>query len=138
MIAEGVRSCLRTYLITQDRDPDVEYVHGDKKYAYAPKYSTACANDPLREEILSGRTNKSKRKQLGENDVLHLLSESKEQSARLFLEELQEHADQLHDITDAYLIGAIGYDDIVAAEEKMERKKKRCKSNPVKKRKLDE
>lgn len=101
--------CIMFQKIT-GRPVDVEFVHGEKKYYIAPLYSKASIEDPLRTQHLSGASNTEKRKRLGENDTKCLLEENGEKYMLKFLRYLEHHADQLHDLTDSYLIGRTRYE----------------------------
>lgn len=112
-IASSLRSVFRTLSLSGDADsePDVSFVHGNQKYKIAGKYSKEARDDPLRNEILTGAENKEKRKTLGEHDCFALLAVGEESKAMEALYHLRGHLDQLHDLTDAYLLGRWAYEE---------------------------
>lgn len=110
-MAQGIRTCFRVNVMNDDKDPDVQFVHGDKKYSVGPKYCPETRNDPLRSDA-SGSKNTKKRKILGSNDVRALLKMSgKEGRMDRFLDAILKHNVDEFDLDDAYLIARCGYDE---------------------------
>jgi hypothetical protein len=111
-IAGALRSCLRTYKMARRQTPDVQYVNAELKYGVAPIYCPEARDDPLRKVCITKTKNTSKRKQLGERDAIHLMRKRGDHRAIDFLENLRRSrgVDQVHDITDSYLIAAVQYE----------------------------
>jgi hypothetical protein len=98
--------------MTKKQPFSVEYVNGDLKYGVAPIYSEKARQDDLRKLDLSGSKNKPKRKLLGEHDAIALMEMRGDKGAIEFLENLRKSTgvDQVHDVTDSYLIAAVAYE----------------------------
>lgn len=111
--ARAVACALRTFTtmlqFTRGESRQVAYVHGERKYAIAPKFSEKAREDPLRKQIISGQSNTKKRKVLGFNDVMELLKLNGETSSIKFLLAFEQFVDQLYDMTDANLVGRDPY-----------------------------
>lgn len=105
-----LRALSKIFQIQNNKPIDVEFVHGNLKYSFAPLYSKKSKNDPLRELLLSGQSNTKKRKILGKNDTENLLKLNGEKNMLKFLNLFSNYVDQLFDMTDAYLIARIKYE----------------------------
>lgn len=101
----SIRATAQTIAFLKGKKPDVEYVHGDYKYKIAPLYFLEASANSLRWK--TGSENKKYRKKLGEEDCLMILKKDEQSVACQFLSLLKSGnaLDQLHDITDAGLIG---------------------------------
>jgi hypothetical protein len=62
MVACAIRALCSIFHYNSKKPVDVEFVHGNLKYAIAPMYSDDARNDPIRDEYLSGSLNTQKRK----------------------------------------------------------------------------
>lgn len=124
IMAGGIRACFESLVYAQGRQPNVEYIHADKKYDIAPKYSEEARQDPIRQLNISGAKGGKKRKELGDNDCKALLrlNENDDKKALRFIDIFEDYADQLHDIADSYLIACAGDEEITQEEAKQEAK----------------
>lgn len=113
-VAQGIRSGLRCLRMAgnEQADPEcVTFVAGQSKYTVAPAVCPARANaDPLRAPgvVLRGHANKPKRKLLGERDAHAILDATQQHAATRMITGMCEGVDQIHDVTDALLIGMAG------------------------------
>lgn len=124
-----LRTLFRVFQKQRNVADDVEFVHGELKYAIAPLYSKDARKDPIRKKESSGSRNKPLRKKLGENDAKHLLKENGEKYMLRFLNYLSGYADQLHDMTDSYLIGRSMYESNLKIDTKRKTRKTNTESN---------
>jgi hypothetical protein len=103
--AAVVRSFFRCNLIRRNITPDVEFVHPIRKYTIGPFLMDGLGSH----KSLTGAKNTKKRKLLGEDHVTALLTRFDYQVGLSVLRYFKVNVDQLHDITDAYLIGLDRY-----------------------------
>ncbi len=95
-VACVLRTLARVFQKKNNLPIDVEFVHGELKYAIGPLYSENARNDPLREIYLGGHSNTQKRKILGKNDAVNLLEENGEKYMLKFLRTFDKYVDQLY------------------------------------------
>ena len=105
-----LRTLCRVFSLQAKRPKNVEFVHGELKYAIAPLYSEAARQDPLRKIYLGGASNTRKRKILGKNDTENLLRENGEKNMLRFIRVFGPHVDSVFDLCDAYLVGRSFYE----------------------------
>jgi hypothetical protein len=113
-----LRSLFSVFQYQTLTEVDVQFVNGNLKYDIAPIYSEESRNDPLRENK-SGKENTRNRKLIGENDTKELLALNGEKNTLRFFKLLEPFVDQLHDITDSYLIGRSFYEDLGKKKRKL-------------------
>lgn len=113
-VAQGIRSalrCLRMANGSAAADACVTFTSGQSKYAVAPAVCPDIAQaDPMRAPgvILTGSANKPKRKALGERDAHAVLRATAQDAAIRMIAGVCRGVDQIHDVTDALLIGMAG------------------------------
>jgi hypothetical protein len=130
-VAQGIRSalrCLRMAQGTSAQDVCVAFINGQSKYVVAPAVCPDIANaDPMRMEgvKLTGHKNKPKRKKLGERDAHAVLTATAQSAAINMIARVCDGVDQIHDVTDALLIGIAG--ELRSAQEsaKLNKQKKK-------------
>eukprot|EP00026_Physarum_polycephalum_P003366 Phypoly_transcript_03377.p1 GENE.Phypoly_transcript_03377~~Phypoly_transcript_03377.p1 ORF type:complete len:536 (+),score=112.16 Phypoly_transcript_03377:142-1749(+) len=125
-VAQGIRSALRCLRMANgDTDPCVTFTSGQAKYAVAPAVCPELAQaDPLRAPgvVLTGHKNKPQRKMLGERDAHAVLRSTAQDAAIKMIAGVCRGVDQIHDVTDALLIGMAG--EIKRAQGAKTKKKK--------------
>jgi hypothetical protein len=112
-VAQGIRSALRCLRMSNGGDADacVTFTSGQAKYAVAPAVCPELAQaDPMRAPgvVLTGHKNKPQRKMLGERDAHAVLRATAQDAAIKMIAGVCRGVDQIHDVTDALLIGMAG------------------------------
>jgi hypothetical protein len=112
-VAQGIRSALRCLRMANSTSADasVAFISGQAKYAVAPTVCLELAQaDPLRAPgvVLTGYKNKAQRKLLGECDAHAVLRSTAQDAAIKMIAGVCRGVDQIHDVTDALLIGMAG------------------------------
>lgn len=139
-VAQGIRSglrCLRMAIYPQNNEHKdfVSFVAGQSKYLVAPVVCPERAlGDPLRAPgvVLRGHANKPKRKLLGERDAHAILESTNQLDAVKMISGMCEGVDQIHDVTDAMLIGMAGEVKKNTEEDKRMKKMNKTKSGATK------
>ena len=112
-VAQGIRSALRCLRMANGANADacVTFTSGQSKYTVAPAVCPELAQaDPLRAHgvVLTGHKNKAQRKLLGERDAHAVLRATAQDAAIAMIAGVCKGVDQIHDVTDALLIGMAG------------------------------
>ena len=100
----GLRSHFRTWQLTKNLIPSVDFIHANNKYKIAAKFCSHCEENPKRMRRIKGIKGKAERKELSIEDFTCWCQKNDFNSVLSFYEYGIQTDEQMHDYSDAFFI----------------------------------